>query len=266
MARLWKAVFRFFEFHPWLYWNGRIFLERFPSAYLFAIRLFYRRLGDSQVQRIVGESTQLVIEGFPRSANSFAHRAFRLAQYEGQKKPLLEMLFDKPMDIATHSHSASQVIAGCRRGLPTLVLIREPRDAIASWKALDLENAKRDSKRDTPLAHSSLTYYIRYYIKFHKSIYPYRDQFVLATFEEVTRDYGKVIGRLNERFGTHYRLFEHTKENTELLFKGSGKHLSPSAERDRIKASIDKEWKKPENARLLKEAEQVYNSFIPKNR
>src|SRR5437773_4880663 len=67
----------------------------------------------------IGPDTEIVIEGFPRSATSFAVAAFQMAQ-------------DHTVDIAHHTHSPSQVIEAVRRGIPTLLLVREPEDAILS--------------------------------------------------------------------------------------------------------------------------------------
>ena len=47
---------------------------------------------------------------------------------------------------------------------------------------------------------------------------PIRDALVIATFEEVTSDFGAVTHRVNERFGTRFREFEHTEANVEQVF------------------------------------------------
>lgn len=261
--RVSQLINDFLHRHPDLYWRLRIGIEHAPRLNLALLKLLYRRFNTDEAARLVSKDTEIVIEGYPRSANSFAHRAFRLAQYEGLKdKPLLDMLFEKKMKVATHAHTPSQIIMASKYGIPSIVLIRKPRDAVLSWKALDIENAMKGN--DTALARADLSYYIKYYIWFYKSIYPYRKNFELATFEDVTKDYGKVIVRLNKRFKTSFRSFEHSKENEALLFSHSGKHLSPSASREKIKAQIEKDFKKPENEKLLREALSVYRSFVSK--
>jgi hypothetical protein len=52
-------------------------IRRSPSR----IRL-YAALSPAERSRVVSKSTQLVIEGFPRSANSYSLAAFRLCQRE----------------------------------------------------------------------------------------------------------------------------------------------------------------------------------------
>ena len=40
------------------------------------------------------------------------------------------------------------------------------------------------------------------WIRFYTHILPYRDGFALGMFDDIVADYGRVIRRLNERFGT----------------------------------------------------------------
>src|SRR5437773_3659904 len=68
----------------------------------------------------IGPDTEIVIEGFPRSATSFAVAAFRLAQ-------------DREVVVGHHVHSPAQVIEAVRRGVPAIVLVREPEEAALSF-------------------------------------------------------------------------------------------------------------------------------------
>src|SRR5215211_5813810 len=81
------------------------------------------RLMRQDVSRIVTPDTQLVIEGFPRSGNSFARSAFVMAQSESPGK----------IRIAHHMHVPAQVVRAARWQIPTLVVIRRPRDAVLSF-------------------------------------------------------------------------------------------------------------------------------------
>ncbi|MEW6059376.1 MAG: hypothetical protein AB1551_04425, partial [Actinomycetota bacterium] len=65
----------------------------------------------------LGPSTDLVIEGYPRSANTLAVSAISAAQ-------------PGPIRIAHHLHAPGHVIAAIRRGVPVLVLVREPEEAV----------------------------------------------------------------------------------------------------------------------------------------
>ena len=62
----------------------------------------------------------LVIEGFPRSGNTFSVAAFQIAN--GQD-----------LHVGRHLHGAPHVLRAVRLGLPTVVLIRRPREAVLSY-------------------------------------------------------------------------------------------------------------------------------------
>jgi hypothetical protein len=130
--------------------------------------------------------TDVLIEGFPRSANTFTVAAFATAQ-------------PHPVRIAHHLHAPGHVVAAVRRGVPALVLIREPEDAVLEFARI---------KPALTIAQA-----LRGYVRFYQPLLPYRDRFVVGTFGDVTFDLGSVIGRINARFGTSFAEFEHTEEN-----------------------------------------------------
>lgn len=136
---------------------------------------------------VLSEDTEIVIESFPRCASSFAVAAFRLAQEPHASR------------IAHHTHTPAQVIAGVRRRVPTLVLIRPPEDAVLSHVI------------HTP----SLTPRVSLvgYVRFHEPLLPVCDGFVVGTFEQVVTDFGSVIERVNARFGTSFHAFEHLPQH-----------------------------------------------------
>jgi hypothetical protein len=140
---------------------------------------------------VIGPETDIVIESFPRCASSFAVAAFRLAQ-----EP-------RSMRIANHTHMPAQVIEAARRGVPALVLIREPEGAVLSHVI------------HTP----SLTVEasLRGFVHFYEPLLRVRDGFVVGGFEEIIEDFGAVIRRLNDRFGTAFGEFLHSPANLERL-------------------------------------------------
>lgn len=140
---------------------------------------------------VVADDTQIVIESFPRCASSFAVAAFRLAQ-----EP-------QPSRIAHHTHTPAQVLEGIRRGIPTLVLIRAPEDAVLSHVI------------HTPAICPGAS--LRGYVRFHEPLLGHRDAFVVGLFDEVVNDFGMVIERVNARFGTAFRHFEHRPEHLERI-------------------------------------------------
>ena len=209
----------------------------------------YRILRTRQdLTRAVTPDKLVVIEGFPRSGNSFARRAFIMAQDES---------FDKTR-IAHHLHVPAQVMLAARWRIPTLVLLRRPRDAVLSLVIRD------------PI---SVDQALRYYISFYETAEKYRDAYVLGRFEEVTGDFGRVIQRLNEKFGTTFSLFRHDEENVDKLFAGMetqarkkyGEKLwerkvqRPAAVRDKIKGEIEYDLDNAKRRKLIARAEAVYD-------
>jgi hypothetical protein len=215
--------------HPWIYF-----------------RLY--RLLRQDLSRIVTPDTQLVIEGFPRSGNSFARRAFVMAQNES---------FDKTR-IAHHMHVPAQVVRAAQWQIPTLVLIRRPRDAVLSfavWDPISVDQA------------------LKYYVSFYETSERYRDAFVLGLFEEVTEDFGQVIKRINDKFGTTFSPFRHDEENVSKLFADMETYARtkygetlwerklhrPSAVKERMKHEIEHDLENPKRKRLIARAQAVYD-------
>ena len=226
------AVFRF---EKWLQTHAGKHPAAFYGLY---------RLARKDRARVVTPETQLVIEGFPRSANSFARVAFNRAQKGGVR-------------IATGLHVPAQVIRAARWRIPTLVLIRSPRDAVLSFAIRD------------PI---SVEQALRYYLAFYETVEGYGDSYVLGTFEEVTEDFGRIIRRINERFGTSFSPFHHNERNVEAVLtrvernskrkfgeaQWENKASRPVAAREETKRGLEHELENPESGRLLSRAEAVY--------
>lgn len=219
-------------------------VARHPALYM----ALARRNGK---RGLLAADTELVIEGFPRCANSFAEAAFRVAQ-------------PRPVKLAHHTHAPAHVIAGVRQGVPTLVLVREPDRAVASLIVRDSQNYRPEEC-------------FREYIGFYETVRPFADGFVAADFTQVTADFGAVIGAINARFATRFAAFVPTAENMEraralvddLAIERIGR-LTPYSHRhgDRFKchlrklqASVDAEIVKPQYAAVRAEAAAVYREF-----
>lgn len=132
--------------------------------------------------RAITEHTDVVIEGFPRSSNTFAAAALHQAA-------------DGRLAIASHVHTPSQVVLAVRRGLPTLVVIREPVATLASLLVA--------------APHVRAGAALREWTHHYEVLWPHRERFVVATFAQVTTDFGQVTQRVNERFGVDFPLFRH---------------------------------------------------------
>ena len=208
----------------------------------------YRLLRTSKdLKRAVTPDKQVVIEGFPRSGNSFARRAFIMAQDE---------TFDVT-SIAHHLHVPAQVVRAAQLRIPTLVLIRKPKDAVLSLVIRD------------PI---SVDQALRYYISFYETSEKYRDAYVLGLFEEVTEDFGEIIRRINNRFKTTFAPFSHDQRNVDGVFarieKNSRKRFGetsienrasrPFASREKLKREVEYELENPNRRNLISRADSVY--------
>ena len=67
----------------------------------------------------MSEATELVIDGFTRSASTFAVVAFQLAQ-------------PRPVRVGHHLHAPGQIIRAVRLGVPVLLTVRPPEDTVLS--------------------------------------------------------------------------------------------------------------------------------------
>ena len=231
---------------------------------------FARRRYPGPSPRVIDGDTEVVIDGYTRSASTFAVYAFQVAQPE-------------PVRMAHHLHAPAQLMEASRRGLPTVMVIREPRGAVLSQvvrePGVDLLDA------------------VWAYSRFHESLAACRDAFVVADFDEVTHDFGSVVRRMNARYGTSYGVFDGSAEQLSwcrrlvgerdtlspvLLGFESGEvtldevraHVlaqppapagdmtwMPSADRDRAKDLLDARWSEPRLAAARSRAEHIYHWF-----
>ena len=223
----------------------RHLIKRHPALYIGVSRLRFRPspLINSAVPQVVDGDTEIVIEGMMRSATSFAVVAFAQAQ-------------DRPVKVAHHLHSAAQVITASRLHIPTLVILRNPEDVALS--------------RVTSHPPITLRQALREYLEFYFHIIPFRKSFVLGSFDSVVSDLGRIIARINEKFGTRFVEFCHTEENSNRCldlvaqFERAQRRAPentlarPNAERSRLKDSLRPKYRSPELADIRTQAENVY--------
>jgi hypothetical protein len=227
-------------------WEVRIVAARYPFLYLPVVRHRYRA---GQFQIPLGADTELVIDGFLRSGTTFMFTAFEQAQ-------------PRKVRVAHHSHAPAQIIAAARRGVPSLVLIREPEEAVLSLVVR--------------LPYLSLSQGLRSYARFYEPLRSHRAGFVVGTFHEATSNVGSLIRRVNLRFGTSFAEFEPTDENVATVMAliehgdrrefGSGELFEravgrPSPARDRMKDSLRDRYRARSLARLRRRAEAAYEAI-----
>jgi hypothetical protein len=201
------------------------------------------RLTPLGTARRIHDGTELVIEGFPRCGNTFAVFALRSAQ-------------PRPVDVTSHVHVPAQVEVAVRRGVPTLVAVREP---VGTTTSLVIA-----------APHLPLDRALREYVHHHQKLLPLRDGFLVADFPQITHDMGAVTLAVNDRFGTSFVPFEHTPEHEAEVFAaidahhhevhGGTEHVvaRPSQQRRADQARVRELLASPALAGLVEEAHGAY--------
>lgn len=193
--------------------------------------------------------TAIVIEGFLRSGNTFSVAAFEIAN-------------GPELHVGRHLHGGPHVLRAVRLGLPVVVLIRHPRDAVLSYLI----------RRDTLTPYDALLEYLDFY----RTAWRVRHGFVVGLFDQVTSDFGAVIDAVNERFGTSFARFEPTPENEAAAFRlvedmnrlESGGQVvethvgRPSGQRTLRKDELRGLLEHPRTVAKLREAEQLYERYV----
>jgi hypothetical protein len=226
-------------------YSGRVWLSSVPLLYLPFARIKYRSVPN----RLVERDTELVIEGFQRSGNTFAVFAFEMAQ-------------DRPIKSAHHLHASAQVIRAVKLGVPVLLLVRDPRDAIVS-------HVIREPCANMPAA-------LRAWIHFYERAIPMRDRIFVADFSRLSTDFGAVIRDFNEKFGTGYKEFHHTDDNVARCFDKieernrqrygrlvEGKVARPSEERRGRKDELNRQFEDSSLSPQRVHAYEVYRALVP---
>lgn len=227
------------------------------------------------IRRVVTRDCEVLIDGYPRSANTFACDAFTVAQGHSIKDRSLN---GYPIKLANHMHAPAQFVLAKKYVIPAMLVLREPVAAALSWRVFthgkDAANVWLRHNQGKYPAYTAL----RDYIRFHEPLLAIRDHFVVAPFEEVTKDFGKSIERLNEKFGTKFLVFEHTKDEEEKIFhnmkinteKRAGKlgldltrtYHFPQERKQEIRDGLAAEFATPDIAPLKNRAVSIYRELM----
>lgn len=204
-------------------------------------------------RRVVRQNDHAVIEGYPRSANTFATYAFMAAQGPSVR-------------VGNHFHSPAQFLLAARYGVPAMLVIRAPEDAALSFMIFDPSMSAAEA--------------LRRYIGFHRPLLKISGEMVVAPFDEVTSNFDQSIERLNDKFGTTFRAFGHTEERAQALLQridkerdiraaehptllgGAHQKSTPSAEKKKIQEVRRQELRAPDLARLRSEATELFEHFM----
>ncbi len=137
--------------------------------------LLHRLRGAARSRNLVCDVTDLCIEAPSGSGNSFFVNGFRM--------------INPDVRVAHHHHVAAQLKRSAARCVPTLVILRNPIDCVASR-----------SQGAAWLAGPVFSQWIRFF----ETAEALRAAILTLSFETVTRDPAAAIDHINERFGCHF--------------------------------------------------------------
>ena len=227
-------------------WSRRLWLpiSRSPRLFPTMVRLQRRRKNVP-----ASPGVAIVIDGFPRSANTFSARAFEFA--------------NPGVVVSHHMHAPASILLGVQHRIPTVVLIRPPVDAVLS------EVIREPRKR--------LRRALVEWNSFYGLVRPVLDQVVVADFATVTSDYSLVIDEVNRRWGTSFEAYRNTPDSDNEVFavieataRSRGKTGSrletqvprPSQTRAKQKPALQAELDRPGLRPLVDQAQKLYAEFL----
>ena len=185
----------------------------------------------------VSRYLDLVIDGFPGSANSFATRAFRAMQ----KKKVL---------VGNHYHSPAETVRAAGMGVPVLMTLRQPADSVSSmvrrWPFVPYESA------------------LRWYVMFYEAVEPHLDKMILADFPVTTKKFPEVVDGLNAKFGTSFG----TDLSPERMAEFEPRLQQTPIERDereRLKLIIEASYLRETTASRRGAAEAIYERLTSRS-
>lgn len=195
-------------------------------------------------------STEITMDGFQRSGNSFATYQF--------------INENKDLNIAHHRHINTQIIFSAENNIPTIVFIRDPIDTIIS--AFFVQESA-----------ISFEIIIKSWINFYEPIMRYKNKIVVSNFDSTINNFDKIINQLNIKYDskfvapkTNNQTYKNYNKHIEKLqLKNFGKldnnrMSKPNNARISKKPSLVEKIKK-ENMVSLKKSYDIYNFLIQKN-
>lgn len=216
-----------------------IFLYAYLS-FLSSKKLYplYSRLSKSSSGYFCNDKTDLCIEGFESSANTFLFNALHCLRPD--------------LNYARHKHVVANLKLASDYSIPTVILFRDPVDCIPSL-----------ASRFRPDIHESLYRYVWFYKYVINKMYP---EILLLSFEEVTNEIESAIRRISDFAGFSFEesglenIEEKAKERIQKRTQkraGTTNRISlPNKERENKKKELRE---KLQRYPKLYEAKKLYN-------
>lgn len=197
------------------------------------------------------KDSDLVVEAFPRSANTTSVYALLYAQ-------------GRDLKIGHHLHVPAHLKYAVSLGLPCLVVIRNPLDCVASRMVMEKGGNARALIND--------------YIDFLKTVETLKEQLVIVSFDDViSNGVGFAVKLLNQKFGTCFRQPDGSAEEKAWVEQQVREWNMQKSGGDLDQLSIPSDAKKAKSLKmksiiqsqagdLLQRAESFYTRLIVKEK
>lgn len=127
---------------------------------------------------VCDENTDLVLEGYPRSGNTFS-------------VDFINYLNDRKLKIAHHTHDSRNLLLAHLLEVPAVALLRAPIDAISSFMIYSGKPVEFAANR---------------YFNFYKELLVCRDTIEFVSFADVVSNINIIVERINNRFDLDLKL------------------------------------------------------------
>lgn len=161
--------------------NLKFLIKQIVGQNFLVLKVFINLLNIKKKYNLVNNSTDIVIEGFPRSGNTFATACFASANSNS--------------NIARHHHCISQLKEGLKRKIPTIALIRSPRDSIISFLIRRPE--------------IKASFVINEYLVFYNYVKSYYDSLLIIEFDKLIKSHTFILEILEERYPQKFNTNNH---------------------------------------------------------
>lgn len=188
------------------------------------------------------------VDGFPRSANTFAVKSIKAA--------------NPSTVIRSHRHIPVFIIQSVRDGKPGMLMLRKPEDAVVSWALF---------------WRSCIAECLDYYVDFHRPLLRHLPELFVAHFDQAITGFDSLVESFNAKFGTNLHPPRHNSQTLTECFAEMDQDMiswrgfldemrvpRPSTERAALRRQVRQELRQsPALSRRLQAAHDLYLAFAP---
>ncbi len=196
--------------------------------------------------KYANKNTDLTIDGFQRSANTFAYVGFSILNNHTR--------------VAHHAHTSSQIIYSVNNDIPVLLLIRNPIDSIVSFYIF--------LNGEVPFK-----VIINSWKHFYLPLIKFKDKIFVSDFNDTINDFEDTIKKINSfynlNFKTNYyekdlekEIFKKIEQSHKNHFDNSSKNKIAIPYNDRLRSkSVLKQVVKKDFKKEIEECKLIYDKF-----